>query len=241
MARIPRVVVPGAPHHVTHRGNLRADVFLTPEARQQYIALLSGCAARAGMEIWAWCLMTNHIHLLVVPHNADSLRRGVGLAHQRFAAAVNAHHGWTGHLWANRYYSTVLDETHLWRAVKYVELNPVRAGLVARAEDYPWSSARAHARLVPPDPLLTGDDPFPGPITDWAAWLAEGLDDATCHRLRTATYTGRPCGSLQFIARLEAQLARTLLPQKRGRKPKLTSADPVANASHKSKDLLGGG
>jgi putative transposase len=231
-----RVVVPGAAHHVTHRGNLRGEVFLFADSREFYVSLLAECAKQAGMDVWAWCLMGNHVHLIVVPHGANSLRRGVGLAHQRYAAAVNARQGWTGHLWANRFYSTVLDEGHLWRAVKYVELNPVRAGLAARAEDYPWSSARAHAGIAGPDPLLASDSPFPGPVADWAAWLAEGLDESSCAQLRRATYTGRPCASPQFTAHLETRLGRTLLPQKRGRKPKpglsaATAGRPASEAS----------
>ena len=219
-----RVVVPGEPHHITHRGNLRADVFLGQSERELYLRLVAACAAEGGLEIWAWCVMTNHVHLLVVPGNKDSLRRGVGLAHQRYAAVVNAQHGWSGHLWANRFFSTPLDAAQLWHAVKYVELNPVRAGLVARAEQYEWSSARAHAGLVSSDPLLTAGDPFPGPVGDWAAWFAEGLADASCEYIRRCTYTGRPCGSGQFTRRLEAQLGRPLLPQKRGPKPKCTEA-----------------
>lgn len=220
-----RVVVAGEPHHVTHRGNLRADVFLSQAERECYIRLLSQCASAAGLEIWAWCLMTNHVHLLVVPRNKDSLRRGVGLAHQRYAAVINEQHGWTGHLWANRFYSTPLDTLHLWHAVKYVELNPVRAGLVGRAEDYEWSSARAHAGLTTSDPLLTPGGPFPGGISDWACWLAEGLEEEVYQRIRRCTYTGRPCGSGEFVRRLESQTGRTLAPQRRGRKPRAPAVE----------------
>lgn len=224
MARMARVVVPGLPHHVTHRGNLRADVFLSDEERELYLRLLAGCAVDAGMDIWAWCMMTNHVHLIVVPREAESLRRGLGLAHQRYAAAVNARHQWTGHLWANRFFSTVLDNSHCWQAVKYVELNPVRAGLVERAEDYRWSSARSHGGLLSSDPLLSTESPFPGPITNWLGWLSAGLDEAVSDRVRACTYTGRPCGSAEFSRSLEARLGRTLLPQKRGPKPKIDSA-----------------
>jgi putative transposase len=226
-------VIPGEPHHVTHRGNLRADVFLTQAERELYLRIVAECAAEAAMEIWAWCAMTNHVHLLVVPAEKDSLRRGVGLAHQRYAAAVNARHGWTGHLWANRFFSTPLDAAQLWHAVKYVELNPVRAGLVERAEEYEWSSARKHAGLVSSDPLLTPGGPFPGPVGEWTQWLAEGLDEDSCAEIRRCTYTGRPCGSRQFTRRLEAQLGRPLAPQKRGPKPKSTEG------VDKTKDMFG--
>src|SRR5690606_15343147 len=155
-------------------------------------------AAETGLAVWAFCLMTNHVHLLAVPGRADALARGAGLAHRRHAAALNRRHGWTGHLWAGRFFSTPLDEAHLWAAVRYIELNPVRAGLVARAEEWPWSSACAHCGLagadvpfrlsdvrklkVTSDPdnagldILSPDRPFPGEVGDWARWLREPWD-----------------------------------------------------------------
>jgi putative transposase len=122
-------------------------------------------------------------------------------------------------LWANRFYSCPLDDPHLWKAAKYVELNPVRAGLVAQAEDWPWSSARRHA-LGEPDELLSVQRPFPGAIEDWAGWLREGLSDEEVEMLRRHTRTGRPLGEIGFIERLEEFLGRLLRPGKRGRKPK---------------------
>ena len=130
MARLARVVVPGLSYHVTHRGNRRADIFVDDNDRVLYVGLMRDYAAKAGLGVRAWCLMSNHVHFVVVPEREGSLARGIGLAHRRFAAWQNARHGWLGHLWANRYFSTPLDETHLWRAVRYVERNPVRAGLV---------------------------------------------------------------------------------------------------------------
>ena len=171
------------------------------------------------MEVWAYCLMTNHVHLLVVGHRPDSLASAIGRTHMRFARWTNRRQGWSGHLWANRFFSTPLDEHHLWQAVRYVELNPVRAGIVERAEDYPWSSARAHC-FGTDDALLADSRPFPGPIAHWSSWLAQGLDPEAIAELRQNTATGRPTGSPEFTSRLEQQLGRLLRPAKRGRKPK---------------------
>jgi REP-associated tyrosine transposase len=130
MARLARIVVPGVPHHVSHRGNRRGDIFLRPEDRILYIETLKEYAVKAGMDIWAYCLMTNHVHLLVTPQAEDSLAKAIGIAHRRYAVRLNKLEGWEGHLWANRFFSAPLDESHLWTAVRYIERNPVRAGLV---------------------------------------------------------------------------------------------------------------
>jgi len=124
-----------------------------------------------------------------------------------------------GHLWANRYFSTALDEHHLWCAVRYIELNPMRGGLVTRAEDFPWSSARAHANLWV-DPLLSPSRPFPGSVRDWSSWLAQGRDPAAEALLRETSRTGRPCGSAAFVERAERELGRILKVQPSGRKMK---------------------
>ena len=126
MARLARVVVCGRPYHITHRGNERRDVFFSEMDRQLYLADLGVWAHDCGMALWAWCLMSNHVHLLAVPHTADALARTIGRVDQRHAQRVHRQRGETGHLWANRFHSTVLDTPHLWAAVRYVELNPAR-------------------------------------------------------------------------------------------------------------------
>ena len=221
MARFARVVLTDLPYHLTHRGNRRDDVFFTPEDRVRYRQWLREYADLHGLEIWAYCLMTNHVHFIATPRRPDSLAQAIGRAHMRHARRVNRQQGWTGHLWANRFYTTALDEEHLWTAVKYVELNPVRAGLVERAEQYPWSSARAHVTNTS-DPLLSANRPFPDAerVGDWGAWLASGLDEAQEKLIRGNTYTGRPTGEASFVERLEKLLGRLLRPQKRGRKPR---------------------
>ena len=227
MARLARVVIPGIPYHLTHRGNRRGDVFYRDEDRQAYLRDLAAIANRYGLAIWGWCLMSHHVHLLAVPQPAAALAATIRLAHARHARRINAPRGWTGHLWASRFFSTALDGAHLWTAIRYVELNPVRAGLAARAADYPWSSARAHATGAA-DPLLDPERPFAAGARDrltgrplaWSEWLARGLGAEEAEAIRQATRTGRPLGDAAFVARLERDLARPLAPQKRGPKPK---------------------
>jgi putative transposase len=161
------------------------------------------------MELWAYCLMTNHVHLIVVGRNRDSLSRAIGNTHRVHSRRINEEHDWTGHLWANRFYSTVLGELHLWNAARYVESNPVRSGLVSNALDYRWSSARAHAGLTE-DPLLAPDRPFPGSIAAWGTWLDVGNDQPEYAVLRKNTRTGRPTGSTRFVKRIEKLLGRPL-------------------------------
>ena len=220
MARFARVVVPGYPYHVTHRGNRGTDLFFLAEDRDVYRQWLSEYAKEFRLEIWAYCLMANHVHLLAVPRRKDSLAMAVGRTHMRYARRINRRQGLTGHLWANRYYSTILDQSHLWAAVKYIETNPVRAKIVTQAADYEWPSARSHAHGRP-DSLLSPRRPFPDPksVGNWAHWLAGDLEAAFMDNLRKNTNTGRPCGTNAFIKRLEKRLGRLLTPQKAGRKP----------------------
>lgn len=190
-----------------------------------------------GLAIWAWCLMTMDVHLLVVPERGDSMGLALGNAHGKYAQWVNLHRGLSGHLWANRYYSTALDGEHLWAAVRYVELNPVRAAMVSRAEEYEWSSAVVHCGCAEDrgsgyGGLMAGERPFPGEVgkEGWSGWLARGVDEATLERLRRNTATGRPCGGEDFVTRLERELDRILRPQKVGRRPKAgTDLDPTAD------------
>ena len=222
MPRIARVVVPGVPHHVTQRGNRRADVFFDDEDRRRYLFLLGQYAERHGLAIWAYCLMSNHVHVVAVPSGDASLGRAFRDAHQAYAAWMNRKMRVSGHLWQGRYFSCVLDDPHTWSCVRYVERNPVRAGLVARAEDWAWSSAAAHCGRRA-DPLLWPVE-MPWPVPDWSAYLADE-EDADVPTIRRQTTTGRPCGSEAFIARLESALSRRLRPKKRGPRPKQTDKE----------------
>ena len=144
MARLARVVLEGVPVHVTQRGNRRQDVFFETSDRLLYLRKLREHSTRHGLDILGFCLMTNHVHLVAVRQRPDSLAKTLARTHYEYARWVNLRRGWAGHLWQNRYYSCPLDGAHLWEALRYVELNPVRAGLVGRAAEWRWSSAQAH-------------------------------------------------------------------------------------------------
>ena len=221
MPRLARVAIPELPYHVTQRGNRRHRTFFENSDRRVYLGWLANYSRKYDLEIWAYCLMSNHVHLLVMGHQGESLARTVGRTHGRYAQWQNRKHQWSGHFWSGRFYSTPLDERHLWAAVKYIELNPVRSGLVEVAEKYPWSSARAHAAGII-DPILSPDSPFPGPVGDWSEWLKTGLDAQALDRIRRNTSTGRPTGSDSFTLQIESHLGRNLHRQKTGRKPKST-------------------
>ena len=218
MARLTRVVAPGVPHHVTQRGNRRQQVFFGDEDYAAYRALLAeGCRA-AGVAVWAYCLMPNHVHLILVPREPDGLRAALGEAHRRYTRRVNLREGWRGYLWQGRFASFPMDETHLLAAARYVELNPVRARLTRRARDWPWSSARAH--LAGKDDGLVRVRPLLALAPDWRDFLAAGLEISDHEAIRAGERTGRPLGSQRFVARLERRLDRTLARQKPGPKPR---------------------
>jgi putative transposase len=219
MARIARLVVPGAPHHVTQRGNRRETTFFGDADYRFYRDLLGAAAAKAGAEIWAWCLMPNHVHAIVTPRDADGLRRTFADLHRRYTGHVNARNLWTGHLWQSRFGSVAMDEAHLSAAIRYVSLNPVRARLVRRAEDWPWSSVRAH--LAGRDDGVTTVAPVLERVGDFAGFLGTAFDEEQAYGpLRRAETIGRPLGPESWIRQLEHDHDRTLMPAKRGPKPK---------------------
>lgn len=146
MARLARVVIPGMPHHITQRGNRRQPTFFRDADFTAYLELMATWCEKQAVQVWAYCLMPNHVHLIAVPKRADGLRRAIGEAHRRYTRYVNFREGWRGHLWQGRFASYVLDESHLLAAARYVELNPVRAGLATAPSDYRWSSAWAHLK-----------------------------------------------------------------------------------------------
>jgi putative transposase len=217
MARLARVVAAGVPHHVTQRGNRRQQVFFSDDDYEVYKELLSKGCAEAGVEVWAYCLMPDHVHLILRPKDEDGLRAALGEAHRRYTRHVNSREGWSGYLWQGRFASFPMDEAYLIACARYVETNPVRVGLARRARDWRWSSARAH--LSGRDDGLVKVAPLLAMIPDWSGFLSarqgEGADDA----IRSSERTGRPLGSAKFIARLERKLDRPLAKQKPGPKP----------------------
>jgi len=216
MARLARVVVPGYPHHVTQRGNRRLPTFFCEEDYRLYLALIEERCAAWGVAVWAWCLMPNHVHLVVVPQTAEALARAIGEAHRRYTRHVNFREGWRGYLWQGRFASFVLQGKHVLAAVRYVERNPVRAGLVTRAEKYPWSSALGHVSgrgdaLVRPGGALAAE------VSNWRRFLSAEEDEETLTILRRHGRTGRPWADPRFLARLEKRLSRRLVPRRAGR------------------------
>jgi len=218
MARLSRLVVPGHPHHVTQRGNRGGQVFFQEDDYALYRYLLGEAAKKAGAQIWCYCLMPNHVHVIIVPSDEDGLRRTFADAHRRYTGYVNARMRVTGHLWQGRFGSVVMDEDHLANAVRYVSLNPVRARLAKRAQDWPWSSAGAH--FSGKDDELVRVAPVLERYGDFAALLDQGKDDEeeAFKMLRRSETTGRPLGGDRWIEKLEKLTARRLKPQKRGPK-----------------------
>jgi putative transposase len=217
MARLARVVVPGVPHHVTQRGNRRQKVFFFDTDYERYRDLIAEGCTKAEVAILAWCLMPNHVHLVAVPTDPEGLRRAFADAHRRYTAVVNKREGWSGHLWQERFHSCPLDPEHLLIAVRYVELNPVRAKLAETPEAWAWSSAAAHlARRA--DALVAKDRPAPlDGVGSWAKFLGQGLAEESAVKLRQHERTGRPLGGTEFVTRLEAASGRQLTRRKPGR------------------------
>jgi putative transposase len=218
MSRIARLVVPGLPHHVTQRGNRRETVFFGDDDYRLYRDLIAQGCRRAKVAVWGYCLMPNHVHLILVPESPDGLARALGEAHRRYTGFINARARQTGHLFQARFASAVMDEAHLMAAFLYVAMNPVRAGLKARAEDWPWSSTATW--LGRDDDGITDRAPLLERIPDIAAALSRAEEDRRHDALRRAELSGRPAGDRAFLARLEALTGRPLLPRKRGPKPK---------------------
>lgn len=190
-------------------------IFRSDEDRDAYLRLIREETARFGVEVLAWCLMTNHVHFIAVPPQQTALARAFGEAHRRFTSARNLVENVRGYLFQGRFGSCVLDENHLLAAVRYVELNPVRAGMAGKAWEYPWSSARFHIGLNDTDPLVE-DRSILGLTIDWQGFLLTE-NHAITETVRKATRTGRPAGDAAFIEKVEAVIGRDVRHRKRGR------------------------
>jgi putative transposase len=210
MPRSARFVVPGVAHHVTQRGTDRQTVFHSRADRLTYLHLVREQASLGHVSILAYCLMSNHIHLVAVPEEEAALAEFMQRVHGRYAQYLNARRGRCGHLWQNRYNSCALGPRHLWAALRYVELNPVRARLVTTPREYTWSSAEAH--LSGADPWRIADLRFwseSGGAERWRALLSQRDDEADAKALRRATYSGQPFGDEEFVEILRRQRENT--------------------------------
>lgn len=208
MPRAARIVVPDIPHHVVQRGNRRHAVFFGEADYALYKRILAEQCEAAGVAIWAWCLMPNHVHLMAVPADLTGLAVAIGETHKRYAQVVNRRQGWVGHLWQGRFFSCPLDEPHAIMAARYIERNPDRARLARRPEDWRWSSARAHLEGI--DDGLTSRGALEELILDWRAYLDDTPPSWQADRIRLHVRTGRPLGDEKLLARAERAMGRSL-------------------------------
>lgn len=203
MARKARIVAPLAPHHVTQRGNRRQTTFFRDADYIRYLQLAAECCAKAEVECWGYCLMPNHVHLILTPRTEGGLRATLAPLHWRCTYEVNKRERWTGYLWQGRFASYPMDDGYFIQASRYVGLNPVRAGLVARAQDWPWSSVQAH--LAGRDDALVRTAPLTRFVRqDMTGFFKTDVAEDALNKLRRASTTGRPLGGAEWLKALEA-------------------------------------
>ena len=207
-----RLIVPGFPHHVTQRGVRSMDIFPDDDARLAYLQFLSEEAGRSGVQFLSWCLMTNHVHFIAIPNDSSSLARAFGEAHRRHTRMRNFEEGVRGYLFQGRFGSCVLDEKHLVAAARYVERNPVKAGIVSHPRDYQWSSARFHLGIAETD-MMVADRTMLGLVSDWENLLSSENEEDS-ERLRLSTRTGRPAGNDDFAEKVEILTGRDPRPRR---------------------------
>jgi len=226
MARLPRVIAVDEPHHVTQRGNGRRFILDGDTDCSVYLDLLEQSLALHSVAMTGYCLMSNHVHLLLGPGRAESLGLALKHARGRYASYWNAIHHSSWHVWQGRYYSCPLDDRHVWEALRYTELNPVRAGLVAESASWMWSSAAAHCAAVPDSGCLVMQLwQSRWDSASWRAFLEVKESASELAAIRLSTHTGRPLGTAEFVRALERSTQRPLAPQKRGPPPR-PIADP---------------
>lgn len=225
MPRTARIAIPNVPHHITQRGNNRQDVFFVDDDRRVYLSILKEQSEKYGLEILGWCLMTNHIHLIGRPLGEDSLAKALGRTHFRYTQYINRFHSRSGHLWQNRFFSCPLGREHFWKALRYVEQNPLRCRLVRRAWKYPWSSAKAHLENTDDSGLLNISYwKQISSLVDWRGALGKVQAKDQLESIRLNTHTGRPLAEDVFISKLEKLLNKRLRPLPIGR-PKNNEKD----------------
>lgn len=216
MPKFARLVVPDCPHHIIQRGNRRQKVFFSDSDKELYLKLIKRHGDRTGISFLAYCLMENHVHMIAVPKVKESFAKGIGEAHRKYTNIINIREDWKGYLWQGRFISFALDERSLYAAVRYVERNPVRIGIVQKAEDYPWSSAGAHV-FKKKDLLLSEQVQFLK-IDDWVAYIRDPDDETFIEQIQQHEKTGRPFGPDDFLRKLEEKTGRKIVRRPRGRK-----------------------
>ena len=217
MSRRARLVVPGIPHHITQRGNRRQQTFFREDDYDLYKDAMSHCCRTEGVAVWCYCLMPNHTHLIAVPPTSEALRRAVGEAHRSYTNHINQREGWSGFLWQGRFASFPLDPAHLHSCARYIERNPVRAGIVGAPEDWPHSSARAH--LLRHDDILVRYGPLIERIGDWRSYLDMPDPPSLSLSLRQHMRTGQPFGEESFVVQVQGMLERMSTGEESGNIP----------------------
>jgi putative transposase len=217
---MPRLVAPDYLHHITQRGNPRLQTFFGEDDYLRYIALVAESARQTETEIWAYCLMPNHVHLVTVPRTEDGLRATLGEAHRHYTRHINFRRGWREHLWQKRFHSFPMDENYLFATVRYVERNPVAARLRQLPGEWPCSSACAH--LEGADDTLVIVKSMLDRIPDWQAYLSGTVEGDKMESIHQHSRTGRPLGTADFIETLKQQTGKTLIPKRPGPKSSST-------------------
>jgi len=220
--RFARAVAPGFPHHVTQRGNRRQQTFFSDDDYQAYLDLIREWCSAYAVDIWGYCLMPNHVHLILVPESEQSLALAVGTAHLKYSRRINFREGWRGHLWQGRFSSYVMDERYLLVCARYIERNPVSARLAASPAEWRWSSARAHLDNVS-DGVVNVAPLLQIAGTRWNDLLSEDVPPGEAGALRKHERSGRPLGDPAFLDRVENQLGRCLRRNRPGPKPRTST------------------
>ncbi len=216
MPRQARIVIPGTAHHIIQRGNYRQNVFDNDKDYKQYCEWINEYVQENGLDIIAYCLMSNHVHFIVVPKSENDLAAAFKTVHMRYAHYINRQRKAKGHLWQGRFYSCILDDAHLYRAIRYVENNPVRAKIVKRAWNYEYSSAQDHARQRNKSLIKLAVQKGIKEGNDWQEYLQED-DPQLTDEIRLKTNRGLAVGSEKFISKIEKLLNRSLKCVKQGR------------------------
>lgn len=221
MPRTARIVVPVYPFHVTQRGNNKQNIFSDDMDREIYLSYLHKYSKEYKLKLYAYCLMDNHVHFIAVPKKEESLSKTLSNAHHRYSQYYNKKMKYIGHLWQGRYYSCLLDKNHILMAIRYVERNPVRAGIVRKAWRYKWSSAGYHTGRTDTQIELADITKYIDmDNTEWIEYLEETEDKEDLTNIREHTMKGKPLGGIRFIKRIGDKLGRTLTTRPRGRPKK---------------------
>jgi putative transposase len=221
MPRTARIVIPDLPYHITQRGNYRQDIFQDNEDRLSYLSWINDYSKKYKLSIFAYCLMDNHVHFIVIPRKEDSLARVFSISHMRYSQYFNKKKKASGHLWQGRFYSCVLDEGYLLAALRYVERNPVRAGIVRKPWRWKWSSAGVHVGqgdgVINLENITTVIDTT---AEEWKEYIDLDENEEEVEDIRKHTLLGRPLGTKDFIAKLGKRIGMVLSVLPRGRPKK---------------------